>query len=63
MDWVFQRFEFDESEIIGSLSPFYFDIYTLELYLCLAKGATLAIIPEQCAAFPVKLLEFLAGRG
>ncbi len=60
MDWVFQRFEFDESEIIGSLSPFYFDIYTLELYLCLAKGATLAIIPEQCAAFPSKLLEFLA---
>ena len=59
MDWVLQRFEFDGSEIVGSLSPFYFDIYTLELYLCLAKGATLVIIPEQLAAFPVKLLEFL----
>ena len=45
MDWVFARFGFDGSEIIGSLSPFYFDIYTLELYLCLAKGATLVIIP------------------
>jgi len=59
MDWVFQRLNLDGSEVIGSLSPFYFDIYTLELYLCLAKGATLVIVPEQCAAFPVTLLEFM----
>ncbi len=60
MDWAFSRFGFDGSEIIGSLSPFHFDIYTLELYLCLAKGATLVIIPEQSAAFPAMLLEFVA---
>lgn len=59
IDWVFHRFGFDGSQVIGSLSPFYFDIYTLELYFCLSKGATLAIIPEQCAAFPVKLLDFI----
>lgn len=62
MDWVFQRLGLDGSEVIGNLSPFYFDIYTLELYLCLAKGATLAIIPEQCAAFPTKLLDFMAAQ-
>lgn len=60
MDWVFERFSFDGTERIGSLSPFYFDIYTLELYLCLAKGATLIIIPEECAAFPVKLVGYLS---
>jgi D-alanine--poly(phosphoribitol) ligase subunit 1 len=60
MDWAFSRFDFDGGEIIGSLSPFHFDIYTLELYLCLAKGATLVIIPEQSAAFPATLLEFVA---
>ena len=59
MDWAFQRLGLDGSEIIGSLSPFYFDIFTLELYLCLAKGATLVIIPEQRAAFPAKLLDFM----
>ena len=59
MDWVFDRLGLDGHEIIGSLSPFYFDIYTLELYLCLAKGATLVIIPDQCAAFPAKLVEFM----
>jgi amino acid adenylation domain-containing protein len=62
MDWTFARLGLDGSEVIGSLSPFYFDIYTLELYLCLAKGATLVLIPEQCAIFPAKLVEFLAQR-
>jgi D-alanine--poly(phosphoribitol) ligase subunit 1 len=62
MDWAFARFGFDGSEIIGSLSPFYFDIYTLELYLCLAKGATLVIIPEQSAIFPGTLLEFVSAQ-
>ena len=62
MDWAFGRLSLDGSEMIGSLSPFYFDIYTLELFLCLAKGATLVIIPEQCAAFPAKLVEFLSAQ-
>ncbi|MCD2323303.1 amino acid adenylation domain-containing protein [Sphingomonas sp. IC-56] len=60
MDWVFDTFEFDSNTVIGSLSPFYFDIYTLELNVCLAKGATLVIVPENLAIFPAKLMEFLA---
>jgi len=60
MDWVFERLSLNGSEIIGSLSPFFFDIYTLELFLCLAKGSTLVIIPEQHSAFPAKLVEFMA---
>jgi len=62
MDWCFGRFEFTGTERIGSLSPFYFDIYTLELNLCLAKGATIVIIPEKAALFPAKLVEFLSER-
>ena len=60
MDWVFDTFAFDETTVIGSLSPFYFDIYTLELIVSLSKGATLVIIPGQLAAFPAKIMEFLA---
>ena len=59
MDWCFETLKLDGSERIGSLSPFYFDIYTLELNLCIAKGATLVIIPDQLAIFPAKLVEFL----
>ena len=59
MDWVFDHFVFDGSERIGSLSPFYFDIYTLELNLCIAKGSTIVIIPDQMGVFPANLMEFL----
>ena len=59
LDWAFGKFEIDGSEIIGNLSPAFFDIYTLEINMCLAKGATLVFIPNQFAAFPAKLLEFL----
>jgi len=59
MDWCFERLKLDGAERIGSLSPFFFDIYTLELIFCLAKGATLVIIPDQMSVFPAKLMEFL----
>ena len=60
MDWCFDHLGLDGSERIGSLSPFYFDIYTLELNLCLAKGATFVIIPERMAIFPSTLMKFVA---
>jgi amino acid adenylation domain-containing protein len=60
MDWTFTTLKLDGTERIGSLSPFYFDIYTLELITMLAKGATLVIIPDGLATFPVRLMEFLA---
>lgn len=59
MEWLFATFAFDEGVRIGSLSPLYFDIYLLELFLCLHKGATLVFVPEQTATFPARLLEFL----
>jgi D-alanine--poly(phosphoribitol) ligase subunit 1 len=60
MDWVMDRLRLDGTEVIGSLSPFYFDIYTLELYLCLAKGSTIVIIPDELPIFPAKLIAYLA---
>lgn len=59
MEWAFATLNLDGSERIGSLSPLHFDIYTMELLLCLAKGATLVLIPESLAAFPAKLMEFM----
>lgn len=63
IDWVLERFEFNPDEVIGSLSPFYFDIYTLELFVSLARGSAIDIIPEQMAAFPARLVQYLADKG
>jgi amino acid adenylation domain-containing protein len=62
MDWCFDRLKLTGGERIGSLSPFHFDIYALELNYCLAKGATMVIIPDEAAIFPARLVEFLAAQ-
>lgn len=62
IDWCLQTFEFSSHDQFGSLSPLYFDIYTLELFVALRTGATIHLIPEQTAAFPAQLVEFLADR-
>ena len=56
-DWVTEEFDFFQMKI-GSLSPFYFDIYTLELCLLLFNKCDLYIIPEEKAIFPAELIEY-----
>lgn len=58
-EWAIDTFDILDDEIIGSLSPSVFDIYSFELCLMMAKGSTIVIIPETLSAFPVKLLQLL----
>ncbi len=60
VDWAFERLNLDGSEVMGSLAPIYFDAYTLEFCMCIAKGATWTVVPDNLATFPVKLVEFIA---
>jgi len=50
-------FKLGANEIVGSLSPSVFDIYSFELSLLMFAGATIFIIPDSLAAFPIKILE------
>lgn len=47
------------SEIIGSLSPIIFDIYSFELCMMMVWGSSLVIIPDSYAAFPAKMLQYI----
>lgn len=51
-----------EDEVVASLSPSIFDIFSFELCMLMAKGSTLVLVPESLAAFPARLLELLAAR-
>jgi D-alanine--poly(phosphoribitol) ligase subunit 1 len=62
IDWCLNQFDFNFNDAIGSLSPLYFDIYTLEIFVALKTGATIHLIPEQTAAFPARLVQFLSER-
>ncbi len=51
-----------DTEVVASLSPIVFDIFSFELCMLMAKGSTLVLVPDSFAAFPVRLLELLALR-
>lgn len=51
-----------EAEVVASLSPIVFDIFSFELCMLMARGSTLVLVPENFAAFPIRLLELMALR-
>jgi amino acid adenylation domain-containing protein len=58
-DWAIETLKIRSDEVIGSLSPLVFDIYSFELCMLMAKGSTIAILPDTLAAFPADLLKLM----
>jgi amino acid adenylation domain-containing protein len=58
-EWAIETLLIGDDEIVGSLSPVVFDIFSFELCLMMIKASTLVLIPEQHSAFPVTILEIL----
>ena len=59
MAQTFDEYHFTENDVIGSLSPIVFDIWSYELCLLMGKGASIVIIPDTLAVFPVKMLQLM----
>lgn len=59
IDWVVKEYKFDDNLIIGNQSPLHFDISASDLYLTLATGSKLILVPEKLYIFPFKLIEYL----
>lgn len=59
MECAFETWQMEDGLVVCSLSPVIFDIYSFELCLLCAKRATLVLIPDSWAMFPVKILELL----
>jgi amino acid adenylation domain-containing protein len=60
INWWCRRFNFSENEVVGSLSPFFFDGYIVGFFMTLLKGARLEVLPSEYATFPVKLVQYMA---
>lgn len=59
-EWFDSRFDFNGSDVVGSLSPLFFDGYLPGLFMSLLHGGKFVILPREAASFPVKLAEQLA---
>lgn len=58
-EWALGTMKWNDDEIIGSLSPVVFDIYSFEMCLLMSKASTVVIIPDSWSAFPVKIINLL----
>ncbi|MBD5625931.1 MAG: amino acid adenylation domain-containing protein [Desulfovibrio sp.] len=52
----------DDGEVVASLAPIIFDHFSFEVCLLAIKGCSLLLIPDQLAAFPMRMLELMAAR-
>lgn len=58
-EWAIDILKINDDEIIGSLSPAVFDIYSFELCMLMSKGSTIVLILDSLAAFPAKMLDLM----
>lgn len=59
MEQSFEIFDISENDVIGSLSPLVFDIYSIELCFLMAKACQLVLIPDTLSAFPIEILKLI----
>ena len=59
MLWHQQTYPLDQSDVIGSLSPYHFDGYIVGFYSAVWQGACLNVTPSSLAMFPRRLAEYL----
>lgn len=57
--WAQDTFHFGTDEVIGCVSPLVFDIYVFELCMLMFHSATMVLVPDGLATFPIRLLQYL----
>lgn len=63
MAQTIDEYQFSEKDVVGSLSPLVFDIYSYELCLLMARASTMVVIPDTYSAFPAKILQLMVQHG
>lgn len=57
-----REFAFDENTVIGNQTPFCFDASAKDIYLMVACGATIEILPTSLFTFPIQLIKYMDER-
>lgn len=59
VEWVADKFQIDETSVLGNQSPLYFDLSIQDVYLPFLTGCTVVLLPEQKFMRPKLLLHEL----
>ena len=59
---VYEFFRFQKEDRFSNICPLHFDMSVFDIYVALKAGASIVIIPETSAMFPVKLAKLIGER-
>lgn len=59
MEWLSREYDFGPDDVLGNQVPFYFDVSDHDIFSVMKFGCSMAIIPQELFAFPVRLVQFL----
>ena len=57
---VYEFFQIKKEDRLSNICPLHFDMSVFDIYVALKAGASIVIIPETSAMFPVRLAEIIA---
>jgi amino acid adenylation domain-containing protein len=57
---VYEFFKIEEGDRFSNICPLHFDMSVFDIFVALKAGASIVIIPETSAMFPVRLAELIA---
>jgi len=63
IDWGVETFGVGPTDRLSSHAPLHFDLSVFDVYVALASGACVVLVPDQVAPFPAPLSRWIAERG
>ena len=60
VNWAHDEYQISQQDRVSSHAPFHFDLSILDLFCTLKAGGTICLVPNDVAAFPVRLAQWIA---
>lgn len=59
VDWAQKTFQIGSSDILSSHAPLHFDLSIFDIFVAIAAGATVYLIPQGWSSFPKSIADFV----
>ncbi|MBN1413076.1 MAG: amino acid adenylation domain-containing protein [Spirochaetales bacterium] len=63
IEWALSRFKPEETDVFSNVAPLHFDLSVFDIYVSIAAGAALKLLPPQTAANPKAMLDWISNSG
>jgi len=62
VNWAHGEYGITQQDRVSSHAPFHFDLSILDLFCTLKAGGTICLVPNDVAAFPVRLAQWISDK-